>query len=177
MLQLKSSNKKDKTFQHPERGRIILGGVIGLVVTAAVALSVPSFAQDPGLAAWDRGGCSTCHGAVADGGGGDAEPEGPSLRRTELNRELLIETISCGRPGAAMPYHLIGAYTKTPCYGLPVGDVPAEVNGAGIFTAEEAAALVDFLLKHVVGKTKVTREGCAVFFGGDKNAIDCRYFR
>jgi hypothetical protein len=71
-----------------------------------------------------------------------------------------------------MPMNLAGAYTETPCYGLPLGEPPGVPRGAN-FTAEQIEALVDFLLEHVVGVRPITRENCAVFFGGNMNAPAC----
>jgi len=110
---------------------------------------------------------------LAAGDGDPAYPAGPNLRRTRLDRDQLIETISCGRPGTEMPTNLKGAYTQVACYGLPLGAVPTEVKGKGSHTAEEVQTLVDFLLKYVVGKPKITREGCAVFNDGNVNAPAC----
>lgn len=180
-MQPKRNNNDSKTCGRSRGGgmlgKVMLGSVMGLAACVAVALSTPGLAQNAGVDAWKRGGCSTCHGNVAEGGSGDVEPAGPNLRRTRLDRDELIETISCGRPGAEMPYNLKGAYTETSCYGLPVGEVPAETRGTGFLAAEEVEALVDFLLENVVGKTRITRQACAVFFGGNEDAIACRGYR
>lgn len=146
---------------------------IGLVAGLIAALSTPSFAQEDGGALWGRGGCLNCHGNLAAGDGDAAYPAGPNLRRTKLERDQLIETIACGRPGADMPYNLAGAYTEIACYDLPLGEAPEEVaNGPG-FTAGEIEALVDFLVANVVGVTKITRENCGAFFGGNPNVPSC----
>jgi hypothetical protein len=75
-----------------------------------------------------------------------------------------------------MPLHLEGAYTEHACYGLPVGQVAEGVEGVGDLSAEEIESLTDFLLEHVVGNTRITRENCAVFFDGDVNAPACRQY-
>ena len=177
MLQPKRNNNDNQTDRRRRRGRVILVSVMSLAAGVAVALSTPGLAQDAGAEVWRLGGCSSCHGNLAQGGGGGEEPAGPSLRRTRLDRDELIETISCGRPGAEMPYNLSGAYTRTSCYGLPVGEVPTEVKAGGGLSAEEVEALVDFLLENVVGQKKITRQGCAVFFGGNENVPVCRRYR
>ncbi len=157
-------------------GRGALGVVMGFVIGALLALSTPSLAQDDGGAMWGRGGCGGCHGPLAEGGDDPAEPTGPNLRTTRLDRDLLLETISCGRPGTKMPFNLTGAYTATSCYGIPVGEVPAETAGAGGFTAEELDSLVNFLMDNVVGVRRITRQNCALFFGGNENARACLGF-
>mgnify|MGYP003520047785 FL=1 len=104
-------------------------------------------------------------------------PAGPSMRTTGLDRAQLIETISCGRPGTAMPFNLDTAYKTSACYGLPVGTVPPETRqGANLKTAE-VAALADFLIKEVKGQTTLTRAGCAAFFGGNLNFPLCTQYK
>ena len=100
-------------------------------------------------------------------------PRAPNLRRSVLDRDLMLETIACGRPGTEMPFNLEGAYTEIECYGIPVGEVPPETFGAGGLTAEELETLVDFLFEYVVGVTRVTRQNCAAFFEGNANARAC----
>lgn len=141
----------------------VAGGLLGL--------SAPAAAQD-GAALWGEGGCFACHGNLATGGEDDAMPKGPNLRRSGLDRATLLEVVSCGLPGTPMPANLDGAYTVTPCYGMPVGPAP-DVALVGGFNAAELEVLVDFLMTNVVGVARVTRENCALFFGGNLNAPTC----
>ncbi len=87
--------------------------MLGLAVVAVLAISVPTLAQDAaqveaGRQLWVYGGCSSCHGASGEGGEGGRGGEGasvvsgPSLRITELDRDGLIEAISCGMPGSIL---------------------------------------------------------------------------
>ena len=69
-----------------------------------------------------------------------------------LNRAALAETISCGRPDTQMPAWLDGAYTETPCYGLPKGPVPGSIDATPVLSADEIQALVDYLMAKIVGK-------------------------
>ena len=154
------------------RGRWTLGKAIGLAAGAFLALSLPSQAQDGG-ALWGRAGCPDCHGPLAAGGGDPAYPEGPNLRRSRLVRDELIETIGCGRPGTEMPFNLIGAYTEVACYELPLGEVLEDVKGKGFLSAEELQTLVDFLLENALGTTRINRENCAAFYGGNLEARGC----
>jgi len=124
---------------------------------AFLMLCAPAFAQDAarmaaGEAAWDTAGCVQCHGASGEGGTGGEFPAGPSLRATLLDKTLLKETIRCGRPGAAMPAFLTGAYTEISCYGLPTGRPPAGLDLMPVLSADEIDALVDYLLAKIVGK-------------------------
>ena len=135
-----------------------------------------SFAEDAGVTAWKRGGCSNCHGNLAAGGQDPSYPQGPSLRVTLLDKDQLIETISCGRPGTEMPANLKDAYATVPCYGLPTGEVPKEVRPGGGLTQDEIKALVAFLGSEVVGKKRITRQNCALFNEGNSSAPECMQF-
>jgi len=159
---------------------IILIEKLTLFLTFSLVLLLGSnsytLAEDSGVLAWKRGGCSNCHGNLAAGGQDPSYPEGPSLRVTLLVKEQLIETISCGRPGTEMPANLKGAYAIVACYGLPTGEVPKEVRAGGGLTQEEIQALVLFLGADVVGKKRITRQNCALFNEGDSNAPECMQF-
>lgn len=144
-------------------------------------LGLPAKAQDAateeftGSQLWPRGGCSNCHGNLADGAGDGAYPPGPNLRRSAPDRDQLIEVIGCGRPGTEMPYNLAGAYTEVSCYDIPLGEPPG-VNRGARFTGEQIDTLVDFLLEHVVGQATITRENCGAFFGGNIDGPLCRKY-
>ncbi|MCC6981696.1 MAG: cytochrome c [Bauldia sp.] len=142
----------------------MFGGALGLSGFAA--------AQTDGGALWAEGACFNCHGNLAAGDGDSAYPSGPNLRRSALDRESLREVVACGLPSSPMPANLEGAYTQTACFGMPVGPAPDIAIGAG-FSAEEIDTLVDFLMANVVGVTRITRENCALFFGGNLNAPTC----
>ena len=43
-------------------------------------------------------------------------------------------------------------------------------------TAEEVNALADFLIANVLGKTRITRDNCAAFNAGNRNAPECQQF-
>jgi len=127
---------------------------IGLSLMFAASASTPAWAQDgarvaAGEEAWDKAGCFECHGASGEGGDGGEFPAGPSLRATRLDRATLLETISCGRPGTPMPAWLDGAYAQSACYGL--SKRPADVVQTPVLSADEIAALVDYLMAKIVG--------------------------
>jgi mono/diheme cytochrome c family protein len=70
-------------------------------------------ASDPtgaGKAVFSKANCVGCHKWHGNGGGygGDAL----SLRKTELTRDQIIETVACGRPGTGMPFFSRGAYDE-----------------------------------------------------------------
>ena len=171
MLELKSAGLE---FPHVSR----LAVSLALTASAALALSAPLGAQEAeadlsGSELWSQGGCFACHGDLAAGAGDAANAAGPSLRITRLNHDELVETIACGRPDTDMPMFLVGAYTEFQCYEVPLGEVPENVADLSQFTMEEVEALVAFLEEYAVGKTRITRENCAAFFGGDESARAC----
>jgi mono/diheme cytochrome c family protein len=127
---------------------------LSLVGALSFLLCANALAQDQvaaGEAAWDKAGCLQCHGSTGDGGDGGEFPAGPSLRKTRLDRAALVEAISCGLPGTAMPSWLDGAYTKRACYGFPPGPPPAEITATPVLSASEIEALVDFLAAKFIG--------------------------
>ena len=72
--------------------------------------------------------CEHCHGWTGRGGLANDEPEnnaGPSLVRSELDREAMIEIVSCGTPAPReMPQYLATAWTQgRPCYGQVAEDL------------------------------------------------------
>jgi hypothetical protein len=110
-------------------------------------------------------GCHKWHGGGGGGYGGDAL----SLRATQLDRDQIIETVTCGRPGTGMPYFRRGAYDGEdhPCYGLgrqDLGkDVPVE---ATIFLRpNEVGAVADYVIADIKGKGEPNYAECAAFFG------------
>jgi mono/diheme cytochrome c family protein len=156
------------------RSSIIRGVILSAAAGAILSISGPALAQDAaqveeGLAVWKRGGCTTCHGTFAQGGEGGDAPEGPSLRKTKLERGDLVETIACGRPGSQMPFNLAGAYTEVSCWGMAVGEVADGTKSGRSLTAEEIEAMVEYLMARVVGKGKITLEECALYFGDPAN--------
>ena len=128
-------------------------------LTAGVLLALPVVAQAQdaarlaaGEAAWNKAACLQCHGSSGEGGTGGEFPAGPSLRTTQLNRAMLIDTIGCGRPGTQMPAWLDGAYTEISCYGLPKGPPPAGLDLTPVLSGDEVEALVDYMMAKMVGR-------------------------
>jgi mono/diheme cytochrome c family protein len=113
--------------------------------------------------------CSYCHGWAGDGAG---EPQSSgaaaNLRITALKRDQLIEVISCGIPGKAMPHFDEEAYTDKRCYGVTEAelgrDTPALPPGSTL-NKREIAAVVDYLLAKVVGRGEITKPECEEAYG------------
>src|ERR1700688_3353779 len=113
----------------------------------------------------DKAQCLYCHGWAGDGAG---EPQSngaaANLRVTPLKREQLIEVITCGVPGKAMPHFDEQAYTDKRCYGVTEAelgrDTPALPPGS-MLNRREIEEDADYLLSNVIGRGEVlTRDGC-----------------
>src|SRR5256885_4013024 len=71
-----------------------------------------------------KGNCQACHGWAGDGRKMDSQmPDGSNLRESEMNRELLVITIKCGRPGTGMPAFDKFAYSDGRCFDLKQADL------------------------------------------------------
>ena len=86
----------------------------GAVLGQSAATPDPT---DAGKAVFKRANCFGCHKWHGNGGGGYGG-DALSLRKTELTREQIIETVSCGRPGTGMPFFTRGAYDTVNCHGM-----------------------------------------------------------
>jgi hypothetical protein len=104
----------------------------------------------------EKADCQFCHGPDGDGRGDPRSPgKAPDLRKTILQRDHLVEVISCGRPGTEMPHFDKSAYEERNCYGLSVVEVGKDMPPpphSNSLTQREIAAVVDYLLAKFVGK-------------------------
>jgi hypothetical protein len=124
-----------------------------------------------------KGDCQACHGWAADGRKMDSQmPDGSNLRETRLDRDRLIATIKCGRPGTGMPAFDKLAYSDGRCYGMKQADLKSPMpDPPATFQQRETELLVDFLLQKVVGKGPMDRAKCIEYWGSDVEA--CREFK
>lgn len=125
----------------------------------------------------DKAQCSYCHGWAGDGAGeGQSNGGAANLRQTRLNREQLVMTILCGRPGTAMPHFDESAYTDKRC-GATSADLgsrtPALPPGSTL-QPREAEAIADYVLAKLAGRGAPTRAECEESFG--KGARLCGEF-
>ena len=119
-----------------------------------------------------KGDCQACHGWAGDGQKMNNEmPDGANLRETKLDRNDLITTIKCGRPGSGMPAFDKFAYSDGRCYGLKQADLKARgltlSDPASPLIQREIENLADFLFAKVVGKGPVTRASCVEYWSAD----------
>jgi hypothetical protein len=126
-----------------------------------------------------KGNCQACHGWAADGRKTDNQmPDAPSLRETQLDRDNLILTVKCGRPGRGMPAFDRLAYSDGRCYGMKQADLKR--LGLGLtdppatLQPREIEMLADFLFAKIIGKGAMTRARCAEYWGAEVEL--CREF-
>jgi len=130
----------------------------------ALAQATPD-PTDAGKAVYKRANCMGCHKWHGNGGGGYGG-DALSLRRTELSREQIAETVGCGRPGTGMPFFLRDAYDEIECYGSHradmAGHMPPEAN---IFLrSADISAVADYVIAHIKGKGEPSYADCISFF-------------
>ncbi len=147
-----------------------------IVATAAITASADAQSADPtdaGKAVFKRANCVGCHKWHGNGGGGYGG-HALSLRKTELSREQIIETIGCGRPGTGMPFFTRGAYDSVKCYDMNREDVgsriPPEANT--FLRPSDVEAAADYVIAHVKGKGEPNNSECVEFFGNASRVCD-----
>jgi len=147
--------------------------LVALLATVAGFGALPAHADDTSFGRrlfYNKAQCPYCHGWAGDGAGEPQSSGGAAnLRELKLPREQLIEVISCGVPGKAMPRFDDTAYAEKRCYGGvsedDVGkDLPPLPVGS-VLTPREVAAVVDFLEAKIIGRGPTTRTECEEAFG------------
>jgi Cytochrome c len=154
-------------------------GMVGACLLALASFGVPAMqsaraqssdsGQETHLAEGKRlfrANCAGCH-KWHGGGGGGYGGAALSLRNTHLNRDQIIETVSCGRPGTGMPYHRRDAYDSDKCYGLKKSDIEKMMppEAANFLRPPEIAAITDYVLARVKGRGEPNYAQCIEFFG------------
>jgi hypothetical protein len=92
-----------------------------------------------------------------------------------LNRERLVQTIKCGRPGTGMPAFDKFAYTDGRC-GLKAADLKTPMTDPpATFQPREIDLVVAFLTEKVVGKGPMDRAKCVAYWGSEVDA--CKEFK
>jgi mono/diheme cytochrome c family protein len=123
--------------------------------------------------------CPYCHGWAGDGAGEPQSSGGAAnLRETKLTREQLIEVVSCGVPGKAMPRFDDAAYAEKRCYGgvteEAVGKYLPPLPAGSVLTPREVSAIVDFLQARIIGRGPISRGECEDVFGA--GARSCKEY-
>ena len=162
-----------------------MSSIAALIAAAAVAsaLSAPCAAlgqsavtsdpTDAGKAVFKRANCFGCHKWHGNGGGGYGG-DALSLRKTELTREQIIETVGCGRPGTGMPFSTRGAYDTIKCYDMnrqdAGGQMPPEANT--FLRPNDIEAVADYVIAHIKGRGEPNYAECVNFFGDTSRVCD-----
>ncbi len=110
------------------------------------------------------GYCVNCHGWAGEGKVGIRlqAPAAANLRKTGLDTAALIETIECGRPGTAMPYH------------EDLGDnIPPRDH---TFRRVDAENVVAYLQTAIIGHGAPTFEECQAYYGASADRA-CAYLK
>ena len=160
-------------------GARINGAALALAV-GALALPSAALAQNEsrvkaGLEVWKSSACADCHGPFANGDKQVGEaPTGADLRTAKLDVAGLKLAISCGRPGGAgMPAFDAGAYTIRACYGRPLGPAPDNLYPAPrTLTPDEIDAVVAYLQARIVGRGRITRQECLIYYDDDEDSCE-----
>lgn len=149
---------------------------LALVSMAALPVRAQSPQSDPteaGKAVFKRANCFGCHKWHGNGGGGYGG-DALSLRKTDLTRDQIIETVACGRPGTGMPYFARGAYDTTKCYEMTRQDVADRIppEGGTFLRAPDIEAVADYVIANIKGKGEPTYAECVSFFGNTSRVCD-----
>jgi len=152
---------------------VVLALVLSSVGSAFAQSPAPADPTDAGKAVFKRANCFGCHKWHGNGGGGYGG-DALSLRKTELTREQLIETVTCGRPGTGMPYFVRGSYDTSKCYDMNRSDVGDRMppEGGTFLRPNDIAAVADYVLAKIKGKGEPTYDECVAFFGSTSRVCD-----
>ena len=156
---------------------------IAALFIAAAVLSAPcttlgqsATTADPtaaGKAVFKRANCFGCHKWHGNGGGGYGG-DALSLRKTELTREQIIETVRCGRPGTGMPFFERGAYDSIKCHDMnrqdAGGAMPPEANV--FLRTKDVEEVADYVIMHIKGKGEPSHAECVSFFSETSRVCD-----
>ncbi len=123
---------------------------------------------------FERANCVGCH-KWHGGGGGGYGGAALSLRATQLDRNQIIETVHCGRPGTSMPHFDREAYKQFRCYsGVTAQDLGKDMPNepASYLRPQEIEIVVDYVIQHFKGKGPATYQDCVDFFGEGARACE-----
>jgi mono/diheme cytochrome c family protein len=146
------------------------------MLAAAYGQSAQAPASDPtgaGKAVFSRANCMGCHKWHGNGGGGYGG-DALSLRKTELTRDQIIETVGCGRPGTGMPFFMRGAYDEVKCHDMNRQDAGAQMppEGGTFLRPKDIEAVADYVIAHIKGAGEPTYAECVTFFSNASRVCD-----
>jgi mono/diheme cytochrome c family protein len=143
--------------------------------TAWAQAADPSDIVEGGKLFRQKASCQSCHGWAGDGRKMDNQmPDGANLRESTLDRQNLVMTIKCGRPGTGMPAFDKFAYSDGRCYGLKQADLRASgshmPDPPATLQPREIDTIGDFLVAKVVKQGPMDRAKCLEFWGSEVEA-------
>jgi mono/diheme cytochrome c family protein len=146
------------------------------MLASAYGQSAQAPASDPtnaGKAVFSRANCVGCHKWHGNGGGGYGG-DALSLRKTEMSRDQIIETVGCGRPGTGMPFFTRGAYDEVKCHGMNRQDAGAQMppEGGTFLRPKDIEAVADYVIAHIKGTGEPTYAECVTFFSSTSRVCD-----
>ena len=144
-----------------------------LLGLASVARAQSTDASESGKAVYERANCVGCHKWSGIGGGGYGGAA-LSLRATELSKQQIVETVTCGRPGTGMPHFTADPYAGKDCYGMSAADVKDMMPPAAnvVLRLREIDRVADYVVAHIKGKGDPTLADCVAFFGDTSRVCD-----
>src|SRR6201994_3108525 len=143
----------DRKLRNPRGSRVktSMFTIVAAVLSFA-ALSFPALAQDVSFGDrlyHEKADCQFCHGVDGDGRGDPRSPgQAADLHKTILNREQLIEVITCGRPGTEMRHFDKFPFEDKSCYGrtaAELGNDPPHYPHSTSLTKREIEAIADYI--------------------------------
>lgn len=155
----------------------VAGSAVALLgVLIAGAPNAAENNPEAGQAVYKRANCVGCH-KWHGGGGGGYGGAALSLRKTELDKQQIMETVKCGRPGTGMPYFSRDSYPSdgaSRCYNLTSEDLETvHIAQAGVFLGpEEIAAVAEYVINSIKGKGDPDLADCIAFFGDQSHACE-----
>jgi Cytochrome C oxidase, cbb3-type, subunit III len=161
------------TIDHTvQRAFLALAGAMVLIAATGARAQDAADIADGMKLFLNKANCQACHGWAGDGRKLDNQmPDGANLRERQLDRETLVTTIKCGRPGTQMPSFDRFAYTDGRCFGLKAADLRSRQltmpDPPATLAPNEVNLIVDFLLAKVVNKGPIDRASCAAYWGSE----------
>jgi mono/diheme cytochrome c family protein len=158
---------------------VLLAIVVALnfsMPTAVYGQSAQAPATDPtnaGKVVFSRANCVGCHKWHGNGGGGYGG-DALSLRKTEMTRDQIVETVGCGRPGTGMPFFMRGAYDEVKCHDMNRQDAGAQMppEGGTFLRPKDIEAVADYVIAHIKGAGEPTYAECVTFFSNTSRVCD-----
>lgn len=158
---------------------LLLASTVALdfsMMATAYGQSAQALASDPtnaGKAVFSRANCMGCHKWHGNGGGGYGG-DALSLRKTELTREQIIETVGCGRPGTGMPFFIRGAYDEVKCFDMNRAEAGPQMppEGGTFLRPKDIEAVADYVIAQIKGAGEPTYAQCVSFFSSASRVCD-----